>query len=104
YVTALFTLNPSAAESVDGMESWKGKSPAELAAAPPVVQEVKQAVKRANKQLASFEQIKRYRILERDFSVDRGELTPTMKVRRKQVLENFQSAVSELYLGKDGME
>ncbi|MGH9626826.1 MAG: AMP-dependent synthetase/ligase, partial [Bryobacteraceae bacterium] len=44
YVTALFTLNPSAAESVDGMEGWKGKSPAELAAAPPVVQEVKQAV------------------------------------------------------------
>jgi long-chain acyl-CoA synthetase len=54
-----------------------------------------------NKQLASFEQIRKFRVLERDFSIEAGELTPTMKVRRNRVLENYRSVVSELYMGKD---
>lgn len=85
YVTALVTVNASAIE---------GKDPNH---------EVDQAVKRVNKQLAQFEQIRRFRILERDFSIERGELTPTMKVRRKQVLENYKQIVNELYLGKEEM-
>jgi long-chain acyl-CoA synthetase len=63
--------------------------------------EVDEAVKRVNKQLAPFEQIRRFRILEREFSIETGEMTPTMKVRRKQVLENYKQIVSELYLGKE---
>ncbi len=54
-----------------------------------------------NRQLASFEQIRKYRILERDFSIDQGEMTPTMKVRRNRVLENFRAVVSEMYMGKE---
>jgi long-chain acyl-CoA synthetase len=104
YVTALFTLNTAAAETMKGMEEWKGKPVADISQASPVLAEVDKAVKRANRQLAPFEQIKRFRVLERDFSIENGELTPTMKVRRTQVLENFRSAVSELYLGKDEMK
>ncbi|HEX5226995.1 MAG TPA: long-chain fatty acid--CoA ligase [Bryobacteraceae bacterium] len=63
--------------------------------------EVKQAVARVNRKLAPFEQIRRFRILERDFSIESGELTPTMKVRRNRVLENHRALVSELYLGKE---
>jgi long-chain acyl-CoA synthetase len=63
--------------------------------------EVGKLVKRVNQQLAPFEQIKRFRILERDFSIEKGELTPTMKVRRTQVIENFRNTVNELYLGKE---
>jgi long-chain acyl-CoA synthetase len=103
YVTALFTLNTAALDTVEGLDAWKGKSIAEISKAEPVVQEVGRAVKRANQQLAPFEQIKRFRILERDFSIEHGELTPTMKVRRTQVLENFRKDVSELYLGKEEM-
>jgi long-chain acyl-CoA synthetase len=101
YVTALFTLNTAALDNVEGLNDWKGKSVAELAKARPVVDEVGRAVKRANQQLAPFEQIKRFRILERDFTIEHGELTPTMKVRRTQVLENFRQYVNELYLGKE---
>ena len=54
-----------------------------------------------NQQLAPFEQIRRFRILERDFTIEKGELTPTMKVRRTQVIENFRTTVNELYLGKE---
>ncbi len=104
YVAALFTLNESAARSLKGMESCKAAPLQELAAAEPVLAEVKRAVRKANRQLAPFEQIRKFRILERDFSIEHGELTATMKVRRAKVLENFHSVVSELYAGKEDME
>jgi long-chain acyl-CoA synthetase len=80
YVTALFTVNGSP-EQVRGT--------------------VEKAVKEVNKQLASFEQVRKFKILERDFSIERGELTPTMKVRRNRVLENHRGLVSEMYMGKE---
>jgi long-chain acyl-CoA synthetase len=103
YVTALLTVNAAAIESMEGLAAAKGKSPEQLVDTPEVVQAVDDAVKRVNKQLASFEQIRRFRILKQDFTIDRGELTPTMKVRRNQVLENYRDLVSELYLGKEEM-
>jgi long-chain acyl-CoA synthetase len=54
-----------------------------------------------NRKLAPFEQIRKFRILERDFSIETGELTPTMKVRRNRVLENNRELVTELYLGRE---
>jgi long-chain acyl-CoA synthetase len=66
-----------------------------------VLAEVKKAVARVNKQLAPFEQIRKFRVLEREFTIETGELTPTMKVRRNRVLENHRELVSELYMGKE---
>jgi long-chain acyl-CoA synthetase len=80
YVTALFTVN-GAPEEVQGT--------------------VAKAVKAVNKQLASFEQVRKFKILDRDFSIELGELTPTMKVRRNRVLENHRELVSEMYMGKE---
>jgi long-chain acyl-CoA synthetase len=80
YVTALFTVN-------GGVEEARGL--------------VEKAVKAVNKQLASFEQLRKFKILERDFSIEQGELTPTMKVRRNRVLENHRALVSEMYMGKE---
>jgi long-chain acyl-CoA synthetase len=101
YVTALITVNVTAAEGLKGMDEFKGRAPADIAHASPVTEEVDRTVKRVNKQLAPFEQIRRFRILDREFSIDRGEMTPTMKVRRKQVIENYRQVVNELYLGKE---
>jgi len=103
YVTALFTINVTAAETLRGMEEFKNRPLAEVAAASPVLDEVGGVVKRVNQQLAPFEQIKRFRILDREFSIENGELTPTMKVRRTKVLENFREVVAELYLGREEM-
>ena len=55
------------------------------------------AVRRVNSKLADFEQIRKYRVLERDFSIDAGELTATLKVRRARALENFQGDIEGLY-------
>jgi len=96
FVTALVTLNIAHAESLKDV----GKN-SKLAEAPPVLDEIRKAVARVNKQLAPFEQIRKFRVLEKDFSIESGELTPTMKVRRNRVLENHRELVSELYMGKE---
>ena len=101
YVTALFTVNVASAETLKGMDDWKGRPEPEIAAAPPVVAEVQKAVAKANKQLAPFEQIRKFRVLEREFTIEHGELTPTMKVRRTRVLENHRETIRELYMGKE---
>ncbi len=101
YLTALFTINPTAAESLKGMEEWQGRSSAEVAQAPPVVAEIQRAVVRVNKQLAPFEQVRKHRILGRDFTIEDGELTATMKVRRTRAMENFRESIDELYAGRE---
>jgi long-chain acyl-CoA synthetase len=101
YVTALVTINTANAEALAGMSEYKGREMAEIVLAQPVQQAVQKAVAKANRQLAEFERVRKFRILERDFSIESGELTPTMKVRRNRVLENYRSAVSELYMGRE---
>jgi long-chain acyl-CoA synthetase len=99
FLTALFTINPAAAEGLKGMEEWKGR--AESAQAPPVLAEIQKAVARVNKQLAPFEQVRKYRVLARDFSIEQGELTATMKVRRTRAMANFKGQIDELYAGRE---
>jgi len=101
YLTALFTINTAVAETLKGMEQLQGRPAAELSVAPPVEKEIQKVVARINKQLAPFEQIRKYRVLGRDFSIEDGELTATMKVRRARVMENFRESIEELYAGKE---
>jgi long-chain acyl-CoA synthetase len=101
FLTALFTINPAVAETLKGMDMLKGRTTAEMAAAEPVLKEIQKVVSRVNKQLAPFEQIRKYRVLGRDFSIEDGELTATMKVRRARVMENFRESIDELYAGKE---
>ncbi len=101
YLTSLFTIHPAVAETLDGMDSWLGRPYCDLTSAPPVVSEVQKIVNRVNKNLAPFEQIRKFRILPRDFTIENGELTATMKVRRQQVIENFRDQVDLLYAAKN---
>jgi len=100
YVVALITINQQAALALPGMDAYRDRPLEEVVRAPAVEQEVRRIVERVNRQLASFEQIRRYAILPREFTVANGELTPTMKVRRAQVIENCKSIIDELYLGR----
>jgi long-chain acyl-CoA synthetase len=93
HLVALFTIHPPIAESIRGAAN-PGIS---LHEAPEVVSEMQKIVTRVNKQLAPFEQVKRFRILDRELTIEHGEVTATMKVRRKQVLENFKADVDALY-------
>ena len=57
---------------------------------------IKSEVDKINKTLAGFEMIKRHAILPRSFSIDEGELTPSMKVKRKVIKEKYASLISEI--------
>jgi long-chain acyl-CoA synthetase len=101
YLTALFTVNSAVAETLKGMNGSEGRSPAEICGAPPVEKEVRRIVNQVNRQLAPFEQVRRFRILPRDFSIEQGELTATMKVRRTKAIENFKEDIDALYAGRE---
>ena len=101
FLTAIFTLNLTVAESLKGMEQWKGRPASEVVAARPVTAEIQKAVFRVNRQLAPFEQVRKYRVLPRDFSIENGELTATMKLRRGRALENCREEIAELYAGRE---
>jgi len=101
YVAALLTLNRAAALAIDGGRRLENAAMAEIANAPAVRKELREAIRRVNEKLAPFEQIRKYRILDREFTLESGELTPTMKVRRRQALENFRPLIQEMYAGKE---
>ena len=54
-------------------------------------------VEKACRGLASYEQIKKIAVLDREFSLEEGEITPTMKVRRKVVVERYAARIDKLY-------
>ena len=53
-----------------------------------------------NRGRTGFEQIKRFAVLPRDFSVDEGEVTPTLKLRRRVCEQHFAAEIDELYAGE----
>lgn len=101
YVCALFTINPQAAESLPGVAALPHRDLASLTRSEPVQAEMKRVVARINRQLADFEQIRKFRILDREFSLETGELTPTMKLRRGKVLEHYRELITSLYPARE---
>ena len=55
-------------------------------------------VEALNRELSQFERIKKFRVLPREFSIESGELTPTMKVKRKAVEQHWSAEIDELYV------
>jgi long-chain acyl-CoA synthetase len=82
YVAALITVDPAAADGLD---------------ADGVHMEVQRAVDDVNRERSRYEQIKRFAVLPRDFSMEHDEVTPTLKLRRKVILDHFAEEVVELY-------
>jgi long-chain acyl-CoA synthetase len=82
YIAALVTVDPEATRDL---------------AADEVRAKVQEAVDEVNRERSSFEQIKRFQVLPREFSLEEDEVTPTLKLRRKVILEHFASDVDALY-------
>jgi long-chain acyl-CoA synthetase len=93
YLTAILTLDLVEARAATGLTD---ATPAVLASHATVATRVHAAVDRANAQLARFERIRRFRILDRELAIGE-DLTPTMKLRRKAVEQRFAPEIDALY-------
>ncbi|SKC08208.1 long-chain acyl-CoA synthetase [Soonwooa buanensis] len=99
YVTALIVPNFETLEEKAKQENITYQSHEDLIKNPIVVEFYNQKINELQKDLASYEKIKKISLLPRDFQMDLGEMTPTLKVRRKVVVEKFADLIDEMYKG-----
>jgi long-chain acyl-CoA synthetase len=83
YIVALITLDEAEVAS-------SGRDPQEL---------VQELVGEVNSDRVSVEQIKKFAILPREFSLEEGEVTPTLKLRRRVIHDHFAAEIEKLYAG-----
>jgi long-chain acyl-CoA synthetase len=97
YLVALLTLNPQEVQARlarDGHTVAPGQS---LAGDARVRAMVQQAVNEKNRDLASYETIKDFVLLDRDLTMESAELTPTLKLRRREVVRRYGAELDALY-------
>jgi long-chain acyl-CoA synthetase len=82
YLTALVTLEPTAADKVSGDQ---------------IRSSIQAKIDEVNQSLARVEQVKKFAILERPFGIDTGELTPTMKLKRKVIAQKYAREIEAMY-------
>jgi long-chain acyl-CoA synthetase len=97
YPVALVTLNPEELGKFARNAGLGEKPLAELARNPAIVERVRRTVDGINEKLASYAKVKRFAVLPGDFTVESGELTPTLKVKRKVVSHNYADLIESLY-------
>ncbi|MFE2247316.1 AMP-dependent synthetase/ligase [Streptomyces lavendulae] len=97
YLVALLVLDPELAPAWAAARGIGTASLAELAGHPAVLEETARAVAAANARLNRTEQIKRYRLLAEEWGPQTGELTASLKLRRRVVREKYGPLIEELY-------
>jgi long-chain acyl-CoA synthetase len=97
YPVALVTVNPEELTKFTREEGILTTDPSVVSKHPKVVERVARIVEEKNSQLQSYAKIKKFAVLPADFTQEGGELTPTLKVKRKVVAEKYRRAIEELY-------
>ena len=99
FVTALVTLDEEAVRGWAQTHGLDGVAWPELAKKPEVRALVQAAVDELNRGLASYESVKKFAIVARDFSQEEGELTASMKIKRKVVEQRYKDILDGFYGG-----
>lgn len=99
YCTMLVTLDPDEIKTWAQSAGLESLSVSELATHPQVREHVQSGVDQLNSQLNRWETVKGFVILPHDLSVDNGEITPSLKVRRKFVEDKYSKELDALYAG-----
>jgi long-chain acyl-CoA synthetase len=97
YPVALITLNPEELAKFAREQGVLATEPALLVRHPKIVERVGRTVEEKNTHLQSYAKVKKFTVLPDDFTQDGGELTPTLKVKRKVVSEKYREVIEELY-------
>ncbi|NUQ31645.1 MAG: AMP-binding protein [Dermatophilaceae bacterium] len=97
YATALVTLDPDAVAAWAPTVGLEGRSYAEVALSPQARALVQGYVDKLNDGLNRWETIKKFTILDKDLTIEEGDLTPSMKLRRKAVTEKHRAELESMY-------
>ncbi|HSU35382.1 MAG TPA: long-chain fatty acid--CoA ligase [Propionibacteriaceae bacterium] len=97
YVSALITLDPEAIEGWASEQGKTGASASELAGSSEVREMLEGYIAAANEKLERWETIKRFEILPAEFTVEEGEVTPSLKVRRRVVETKYSDRLDAMY-------
>ncbi len=97
YCVALITLDAEEIRRFAKARGIETNDPGELATHPKIKELVEHEVQAVNRHLASYESMKYYRIVPHDFTQETGELTPSLKVKRKFVSQKYADLIEEMY-------
>ncbi|HEY5924324.1 MAG TPA: long-chain fatty acid--CoA ligase [Kofleriaceae bacterium] len=99
FVTALVTLDEEATMKWATQQGFNGKAYSEIVMTPEAKKLLDPYFAEVNKTLAKYESVKQFAILPKDLSVDEGELTPSLKVKRKVVEKKYATLLDKMYEG-----
>ena len=97
YLVALITLSDRELENFAARTNLAIAEYAILAGHPRVRQAIADHIEEINATLAPYERIRRFAILPQDFTVEAGELTPTLKIRRREIMRLYNETIEALY-------
>lgn len=96
HLVALLTLDPDEARRWAEKEGVRWERPEEASSDPRLTAHLRQRVRERNRELAAFEAVRDFRILPEDFSTRTGELTPSLKLKRRIVRERYGELLDEM--------
>ncbi|TDC78570.1 long-chain fatty acid--CoA ligase [Micromonospora sp. KC606] len=99
YCTMLVTLDPDAIKGWAAGGPLEGRDYAEIVASPQAQAMVEEYVAQLNARLNRWETIKKVAILPRDLTIEHGEITPSLKIKRRGVESNFAAEIDKMYEG-----
>ncbi len=97
YIVALITLENDQLLRFKKQHNLNPTSFKELSQCETVQSEVRQIIANMNASLASFETIKRFKVLDHEFTIEDGQLTPSLKMKRKKIDEMYKTFIDDLY-------
>ncbi len=97
FISALITLNKDMIESFAKQHTVNFKNFADLVQNPKIYALIKDTIEKKNADLAQFESIKKFAILPTDFTIESGDLTPSHKLKRKEITKKYQNVFDSFY-------
>ena len=98
FVAALVTLDPETLPAWLERQNIAAETPmSELIEHPEILDHVQSVIDKANESVSRAESIREFRLLKDDFTIESGHLTPSMKIRRADVMKDYSQVVDQLY-------
>ncbi len=97
FISCLITIDPEEFTTWLDDHEKGAATVSEMLADPDLQTEVEEAIADGNSAVSRAEAVKEFRILPEDFTIDGGELTPTLKLRRAEVMKKYTSVIEDIY-------